>query len=107
MVSVDGILTYRARSDGSPYSAINQARGTYTKLPDVGDEVDCGDVLYRVDDDPVLLLCGTVPAYRDLDSGDRGKDVRQLDRNLHVLGSGNEFASETRRRSRSSITTTG
>ena len=45
---------------------INQARGTYTELPDVGDKVDCGDVLYRVDDKPVLLLCGTVPAYRDL-----------------------------------------
>ena len=86
MVSLDGTLTYRARSDGSPYSAINQARGTYTKLPDDGDKVDCGDVLYRVDDDPVLLLCGTVPAYRDLDSGDVGKDVRQLNRNLHELG---------------------
>ena len=66
MVSLDGTLTYRARSDGSPYAAINQARGIYTKLPDDGDKVDCGDVLYRVDDDPVLLLCGTVPAYRDL-----------------------------------------
>jgi peptidoglycan hydrolase-like protein with peptidoglycan-binding domain len=86
MVSLDGTLTYRARSDGSPYSAINQARGTYTKLPDEGDKVDCGDVLYRVDDDPVLLLCGTVPAYRDLDRGDAGKDVRQLNRNLHELG---------------------
>ena len=86
MVSLDGILTYRARSDGSPYSAINQARGIYTKLPDEGDKVDCGDVLYRVNDDPVLLLCGTVPAYRDLDSGDKGKDVRQLKRNLRALG---------------------
>ena len=26
-VSADGTLTYRARSDGSPYSAINQAGG--------------------------------------------------------------------------------
>ena len=43
---------------------INQARGTYTKLPEAGDKVDCGDVLYRVDEHPVLLLCGTVPAYR-------------------------------------------
>ena len=86
MVSLDGILTYRARSDGSPYSAINQARGIYTKLPAAGDQVDCGDVFYRVDDDPVLLLCGTVPAYRDLDSGDKGKDVRQLKRNLRALG---------------------
>jgi Putative peptidoglycan binding domain len=86
LVSLDGILTYRARSDGSPYSAINQARGIYTKLPDEGDKVDCGDVLYRVDDDPVLLLCGAVPAYRDLHEGDKGKDVRQLNRNLRKFG---------------------
>ncbi len=86
MVSLDGTLTYRARSDGSPYSAINQAGGIYTELPDEGDKVGCGDVLYRVDDDPVLLLCGTVPAYRDLDTATQGKDVRQLNRNLHELG---------------------
>jgi peptidoglycan hydrolase-like protein with peptidoglycan-binding domain len=86
MVSLDGTLTYRARSDGSPYSAINQAGGTYTEVPYEGGKVDCGDVLYRVDDEPVLLLCGTVPAYRDLDTGDEGKDVRQLNQNLHKLG---------------------
>jgi peptidoglycan hydrolase-like protein with peptidoglycan-binding domain len=86
MVSQDGTLTYRARPDGSSYAVINQARGTYTKLPDYGDKVDCGDVLYRVDDNPVLLLCGAVPAYRDLHSGDKGKDVRELNRNLHELG---------------------
>jgi Putative peptidoglycan binding domain len=84
MVSLNGTLTHRARSDGSPYSAINQAKGIYTELPDDGDKVDCGDVLYRVDSDPVLLLCGTVPAYRDLDIGDKGNDVRQLNRNLHA-----------------------
>ena len=93
-VSLDGTLTYRARSDGSPYSAVNQARGIYTDLPDEGDKVDCGDVLYRVDDDPVLMLCGTVPAYRDLDTGDEGKDVRQLNRNLHEPG-GDVFTSRT------------
>jgi hypothetical protein len=48
MVSQYGILTYRARSDGSPYAVINRAGGTYTKLPDAGDRVDCGAVLYRV-----------------------------------------------------------
>jgi peptidoglycan hydrolase-like protein with peptidoglycan-binding domain len=85
-VSLDGTLTYRARPDGSPYSAINQARGIYTKLPHEGAEIGCGDVLYRVDDDPVLLLCGPVPAYRDIARGDEGKDVRQLNRNLHALG---------------------
>lgn len=88
MVSLPGILTYQARSDGSPYTVINQARGTYTRLPFVGDNVACGDALYRVDDRPVLLLCGTVPAYRDLREGDAGDDVRQLNQNLHALGYG-------------------
>jgi peptidoglycan hydrolase-like protein with peptidoglycan-binding domain len=86
MVSQDGTLTYRARSDGSPYPVINQARGVYTSLPDNGDKVDCGGVLYRVDDKPVVLLCGTVPAYRGLHMGVKGRDVRQLNRNLHQLG---------------------
>src|SRR5262249_53714682 len=86
MVSVGGTLAAQARSDGSPYSVINQTRGTYTKLPEGGDKVSCGDVFYRVDDNPVLLLCGPVPAYRDLRSGDAGNDVRQLNQNLHALG---------------------
>jgi hypothetical protein len=30
MISQYGILTYRARSDGSPYAVINRARGTTT-----------------------------------------------------------------------------
>ena len=106
MVSQDGTLTYRARSDGSPYPVINQARGVYTSLPDNGDKVDCGGVLYRVDDNPVVLLCGTVPAYRGLHMGVKGRDVRQLNRNLHQLGydadahvridpSDNDFTSKT------------
>jgi hypothetical protein len=76
-------------------SAINHARGTYTELPAAGDKVDCGDVLYRVDDKPVLLLCGTVPAYRALHVGDAGQDIRQLNRNLHVRGAGDAFTSKT------------
>jgi hypothetical protein len=94
-VSQSGTLTYRARPDGSPFSAINRARGTYTELPEVGDKVDCGGVLYRVDDNPVLLLCGTVPAYRALHVGDAGQDVGQLNRNLHVRGVGDAFTVET------------
>jgi multidrug efflux pump subunit AcrA (membrane-fusion protein) len=86
VVSQNGTLTYRARPDGSPYSVINQAHGVYTKLPEPGDRVDCGGVIYRVDEHPVLLLCGAVPAYRALHAGDAGQDVRQLNRNLHQLG---------------------
>jgi hypothetical protein len=95
VVSQTGTLTYRARPDGSPFSAINHAQGTYTELPEVGDKVDCGGVLYRVDDKPVLLLCGTVPAYRALHEADAGQDVRQLNRNLHVRGGGGAFTTKT------------
>ncbi len=93
MVSQGGTLTYAARSDGSPYPVINQARGVYTRLPETGDKVACGGVLYRVDDRPVLLLCGTVPAYRALRVGVKGRDVRQLNRNLHARG--NRFTTRT------------
>jgi peptidoglycan hydrolase-like protein with peptidoglycan-binding domain len=86
VVSLNGTLTYRARPDGSPYSVINRAAGIYTRLPEAGERVGCGDVLYRVDEHPVLLLCGTVPAYRDLHAGDAGRDVWQLNRNLRRLG---------------------
>lgn len=86
LVSGTGTLTYRARPDGSSYVVVNQAAGVYTQLPEAGDRVGCGGVLYRVNDRPVLLLCGTVPAYRALHVGARGPDVRQLNRNLHELG---------------------
>ncbi len=81
-----GTLTYRAGSDGSPYAVINQAGGTYTELPAAGDRVDCGHVFYRVEDKPVLLLCGTTPVYRSLSEGKRGPDVKQLNANLVHLG---------------------
>jgi hypothetical protein len=86
VVSQDGTLTYRSRPDGSPYTVIDRAEGIYTELPEAGEEVACGEVLYRVDEHPVLLLCGAVPAYRTLHVGDAGADVRQLNRNLHELG---------------------
>jgi peptidoglycan hydrolase-like protein with peptidoglycan-binding domain len=90
LVSGAGTLTYRARSDGSPYAVVNQAGGVYTQLPEAGDKVGCGGVLYRVDNRPVALLCGTVPAYRALHVGVTGPDVRQLNRNLHQLDYDND-----------------
>jgi hypothetical protein len=86
MVSQPGTLTYRARSDGSPYSVINQARGTYTKLPAPGQVVHQGRVLYRVDDRPVVLLYGSTPAYRTLSAGANGPDVAELNADLVALG---------------------
>ncbi len=85
-VAQTGTLTYRARLDGSPYPVFNRAAGTYTALPEVGDRIACGEPLFTVDDQPVLLLCGGLPAYRGLRQGARGRDVRQLNRNLRALG---------------------
>jgi peptidoglycan hydrolase-like protein with peptidoglycan-binding domain len=90
LVSGAGTLTYSARSDGSPYAVVNQAGGVYTELPEAGDKVGCGGVLYRVDNRPVVLLCGTIPTYRALHVGVSGPDVRQLNRNLHRLGYDND-----------------
>jgi HlyD family secretion protein/Putative peptidoglycan binding domain len=86
MVSQAGTLTYRARSDGSPYSVINQATGTYTQLPGVGQVIAQGRVLYRVDDSPVVLLYGSTPAYRTLSAGASGPDVAELNADLVTLG---------------------
>jgi hypothetical protein len=85
MVSQGGILTYRARSDGSPYAVINQAQGTYTELPGLGRVISQGHVLYRVNDRPVLLLRGSTPAYRTLSAGVSGPDVAQLNADLVAL----------------------
>jgi hypothetical protein len=86
MVSQGAILTYRARSDGSAYSVINQAHGTYTSLPALGQVISQGHALYRVNNSPVVLLYGTTPAYRTLSAGMSGPDVAELNRDLVALG---------------------
>ena len=86
MVSVNGALTYRAQSDGSPYSVINQASGTYTELPVPGQVISQGQALYRVNDRPVVLLYGSTPAYRTMSSGATGADVAELNVDLVALG---------------------
>jgi peptidoglycan hydrolase-like protein with peptidoglycan-binding domain len=65
---------------------INQARGTYTKLPAAGQVIAEGHVLYRVDDRPVVLLQGSTPAYRTLSAGASGPDVDELNADLVALG---------------------
>ncbi len=99
MVSQGGILTYRARSDGSPYSVINQAHGAYTALPALGQVIRQGHVLYRVNDTPVVLLHGSTPAYRGLSAGATGPDVAELNADLVALG----YASSSQLRPRSAV----
>jgi hypothetical protein len=68
------------------YSPINQATGFYTALPAVGQVVSEGQVLYRVDDTPVVLLYGPTPAYRTMSEGTVGADVTELNADLVTLG---------------------
>ncbi len=86
MVAEPGVLTFGAQSDGSPYSVIDQASGTYTKLPAVGRVISPGQVLYRVNNSPVVLLRGSTPAYRTLAPGTSGPDVAELNTDLVTLG---------------------
>lgn len=60
--------------------------GTLTELPAAGDVLERGDVLYSVDDRPVVLMYGSLPAYRALSPGIEGADVEQFEENLAALG---------------------
>jgi hypothetical protein len=80
-----GTLEYTTPG-GSEYSVVNQASGTFSRLPPAGTAFSRGQVLYRVSDDPVILLFGDTPVYRALSEGDSGPDVRELNRNLVALG---------------------
>ncbi|GAA5033045.1 efflux RND transporter periplasmic adaptor subunit [Actinopolymorpha pittospori] len=84
--TVDGTLGY-----ADSHNVINQARGVLTALPTIGQVVKRGQVLYRVDGEPVILMYGDIPVYRDLAAGDdasdvTGQDVQQLNANLVALG---------------------
>jgi len=61
--------------------------GTVTALPAIGDVIRRGKPLYAMAGEPVLLMYGSVPAYRTLADGvSDGKDVEQLEANLAALG---------------------
>ena len=66
---------------------VNQLAGTITAMVPDGARARTGDVLYRVDTEPVVALAGSFPAYRALFDGvAEGRDVRQLEQNLVALG---------------------
>ncbi|GAA4598704.1 hypothetical protein BJY16_002810 [Actinoplanes octamycinicus] len=79
--SHDGTLGY-----GDTTGLASSRSGTVTWLPAVGATVRRGKPLYKMDNKPVLLMYGTLPAYRSLSSGAEGADVKQLEKNLWALG---------------------
>lgn len=68
------------------YPVLGHAQGTVTALPSVGAVLRQGQQIYAVNGEPVILLYGSMPAYRDLSETDTGPDVTQLNADLVALG---------------------
>jgi peptidoglycan hydrolase-like protein with peptidoglycan-binding domain len=79
--SHDGTLGH-----GSTTTLASRGSGTVTWLPSAGTTIGRGKPLYKLDNKPVVLLYGSLPAYRDLKSGVKGADVKQFEKNLWALG---------------------
>ena len=83
----DGAADPSSSDDGAADPSSSAGSGTVTALPRPGSVVRRGGALYRLDGEPVVLMYGATPAYRDLELGvEDGRDVRQLERNLAALG---------------------
>jgi peptidoglycan hydrolase-like protein with peptidoglycan-binding domain len=72
----------------SQESALTAApSGVVTALPAVGSVIAPGGTLYTINSQPVILLRGSLPAWRSFELGmSAGEDVRQLEQNLVALG---------------------
>lgn len=77
----DGTIGY-----AEPFTASAAAQGTVTRLAEEDSDVERGTELYRLDEEPVIAMTGTIPMYRELGSGSSGIDVEQLEENLSELG---------------------
>jgi membrane fusion protein, multidrug efflux system len=80
--TVGGTLGY-----GATLELYDRLGGTFTWLPSVGAVIGRGGTLWRIDDLPIVLMYGSVPAYRALERGvSDGPDVIELNENLIDLG---------------------
>ncbi|MGW1216152.1 peptidoglycan-binding protein [Streptomyces sp. NPDC002499] len=71
---------------GQQGSGGSAAAGVITWLPTDGVVLKRGDTVYRVGQEKVPLLYGSIPLYRTLETGDEGEDVKILEKNLKALG---------------------
>lgn len=106
ITTASGTLAY-----GPEQAAESRLAGTVTALAPVGATVGRGEPLFRIDDQPVVLFFGDLPAYRELTAGRPagttsptpdasgaaapaddaepatvGADVQQFEENLQALG---------------------
>lgn len=63
-----------------------QRQGVLTALAPAGATKRRGEILFRVNQQPTVVMVGTIPAYRPMAEGTFGRDVKQLERNLKALG---------------------
>lgn len=81
---------YRALAPtADSFTAIGNKTGVLTDAVAAGDTIQQGDVLYRINGEPVVVMYGDVPAYRtlrDLSDNMTGDDVLELEQNLVALG---------------------
>lgn len=74
---------------GDAVDVVTRAQGVLTAVPAAGADVTRGGVAFEVDEEPVVLLYGSLPAWRSLSTAsDDGPDVLQLELNLAALGYG-------------------
>jgi peptidoglycan hydrolase-like protein with peptidoglycan-binding domain len=78
---VRGTLGY-----GAPVTVRGRGSGLITWLPAPGAVIRRGKPVYKADNRPVSLFYGSLPLYRQLDTGDTGDDVKEVERNLAALG---------------------
>lgn len=87
-----GTLSGSVKATGSleyanPHDVRSTISGVLTSAPRPGTTVGIRKPLFWVDNVPVFLFHGALPAWRTFESGmDDGPDVRQLEQNLAALG---------------------
>lgn len=74
---------------GDAVSIVTRGSGVLTAVPATGSDLARGQVAFAIDEEPVVLLYGDLPAWRSLStSSSDGPDVLQLELNLAALGYG-------------------
>ncbi len=79
--SRDATITYADTS-----TLTSGIAGLVTWLPTSGGERGRGRTLARIDEQKLVAMYGTIPAFRTMAAGATGRDVAQLEKNLDALG---------------------
>lgn len=77
--------TSTSTSSGSS-SSTSSGSDTLTTMASVGSVIKVGGTFFTIDEQPVVAMYGTLPAYRDMEDGDTGTDITQLQQSLEDLG---------------------